>query len=131
MPGRSVLVSAWFHLGLWILVIFGLSSWPDLGPPDVRVPGSDKIVHAGEYAILGFLFARARLRNASTGRSAAAGAVLGVVVGILDEWYQSGTPGRDSSAYDALADLVGATLGAVAFRVQHVRRAGRAERGTR
>lgn len=122
MTGRSIFTSAWFLFGLWILVIFGLSSWSDLGTQDTRIPGSDKLLHAGEYAILGILFARARLRGASLGRRAAVGAILGAAIGVLDEWYQTHTPGRDSSLYDALADTIGASIGAVVFRLRHATR---------
>ena len=75
----------------------------------------DKICHLGEYGILGFLFARAARREARFWSTVVAGAVLGILLGGLDENYQRLTPGREVSRMDVLADLLGATLGALAW----------------
>lgn len=104
---------AWIAFGLWIVAILALSSIPGFGPPDVGLPGADKVCHLGEYGILGWLFARARGGNRSALRRAVWGALVGLCMGIVDENYQRLTPGRDVSALDALADVSGATLGAV------------------
>jgi VanZ family protein len=76
------------------------------------VPIADKFSHLGEYAVLGALYARARMSGAPMRRAALGGALLGLVVGSLDEIYQQRTPGRESSALDACADILGAALGA-------------------
>jgi VanZ family protein len=112
---RSSRLAAWLPFGLWIAVIFGLSSIPDFGPPDVGVPLADKIAHLGEYAVLGALYARARSGGTRGARGAVAGAVLGACIGALDETYQRTTPGREVSILDAAADTLGAALGVVSW----------------
>lgn len=104
--------SRWLHWGLWLVLIFGLSSVPDLTPPGPSVPGIDKIFHAGEYALLGALWVRAwGVRR----RGFWLGAALGLAVGLLDELYQGTVPGREMDALDALADTMGAALGGSAW----------------
>jgi VanZ family protein len=125
MTVRTVWRWPWLPFGFWILVIITLSSIPYLGPPDVGIPWADKICHLGEYGILGILFARAGLRNASTKRTLWVGALLGLVIGSLDENYQRHTPGRDVSALDATADTIGALLGALLWRLASARWAAR------
>jgi VanZ family protein len=113
-PGRRSRAAAWIPVGLWILVIFGLSSIPDLGPPQVGLPLLDKLCHAGEYGVLGWLWSRAR--GASGFAAFVSGALVGLGVGILDESYQSRVPGRDTDALDVAADTIGAAAGALAWR---------------
>lgn len=116
MPGFGARRSTWLPFVLWLVVVFGMSSIPNLSPPDVGLPLPDKIAHLGEYAVLGALFTRARGGRRGVGRTMLAGALLGAVVGALDEAYQSHTPGREVSAFDALADALGAALGALVWR---------------
>lgn len=81
--------------------------------PTVPVPavvGLDKVLHASAYGVLGILIRRAHGTDASA-TALATGAMLGIVAGIVDEWIQSGTPGRTATATDALADAVGVILG--------------------
>jgi VanZ family protein len=112
MPGFGARRSTWLPFVLWLGVVFGLSSIPNLSPPDVGLPMSDKIAHLGEYAVLGALFTRARGGRRSVWLTMLVGLALGAVIGTVDESYQSRTPGREVSAFDALADTIGATLGA-------------------
>jgi VanZ family protein len=121
MPGRPSRRSAWIPFGIWVAVVFGLSSVPNLGPPDVGLPMADKFCHLGEYGMLGILFARAQLPGVSWRRALVSGALLGLLIGAIDESYQSGTPGRDVSALDALADTVGAALGALMWTLWNAR----------
>ena len=116
MSGRTLFRSTWLPVVCWVVVIFGLSSMPDLNPPDVGLPQTDKIYHLGEYSVLGFLVARAAWPGAGAARAAASGAALGLLLGSLDEMYQQLTPGRQVSALDATADLAGAALGALGWR---------------
>jgi VanZ family protein len=112
--GRRSWVSAWVPFGLWVLVIIGLSSIPDLGPPRIGLPLMDKLCHVGEYGVLGLLWGRARGARALA-PSLAAGALVGLGLGSADEIYQVGVPGRDSSLFDVAADVVGAALGAAVW----------------
>jgi VanZ family protein len=102
----------WLLVLIWIGVILGLSSIPSPGHPKLQVNGVDKIVHAIEYGVLGFLFLRAlRVSRASMWRAVLVAALLGVAVGTFDEWYQRRIPGRHSDPTDTAADAVGAGLG--------------------
>jgi VanZ family protein len=125
MAGRGSALGAWLPFGIWLAVIFGLSSLPNLRPPEVGLPLADKLAHLGEYAILGALFGRARRGGGSPARALLAGALLGAVIGTLDELYQRGTPGRQSGPADALADTLGAALGCWVQSRFAARRAGR------
>lgn len=74
--------------------------------------GADKLLHAVGYAALAF--AAAAAANASTARRVA-GVVLAVLVfGVGVELLQPFV-GRTASILDALADLAGATAGALAW----------------
>ncbi|MFQ5599507.1 MAG: VanZ family protein [Candidatus Krumholzibacteriia bacterium] len=120
MSGRWL--RPWLLLGGWMLVIFGVSSLPDLGTSGVEAPGLDKIFHMCEYGVLGFLYARAGLTDAGRWRSAWGGALVGLVVGSLDELYQGTVPGREVDVLDTCADVAGAALGALARRAWTRRR---------
>ena len=82
MPGRTSWRSAWLPLAFWVTVIFGLSSIPDLSPPQVGIPMTDKLAHFGEYGILGALFTRARSGRRGTARSLLTGLFLGLPVAV-------------------------------------------------
>ena len=66
----------------------------------------DKLIHLLEFAILGFLAAKA------TG-SARGGFVVAALWGAVDEIHQVFTPGRGSGLDDWAADLIGGFLGAM------------------
>jgi len=107
---RWVAPLAWGALLIWL----GQQKGEDL--PDSALwefPGGDKFVHAGAYAVLGALTAWAA-RSSAVSRAALAGAAAAVVIGLLDEWGQASTAGRDSSWADLVADLVGGALGGAA-----------------
>ena len=127
MSGRTWVRSAWLPAACWVLVIFGMSSISGLSPPDIGLPMADKFAHLGEYGILGFLFARAAWPEAGTLRALRSGAILGLLLGSVDEMYQGHTAGREVSALDATADLTGALLGSLGWslwtRWRAVRRA--------
>ena len=107
----------WFPVLLYVTLIFTLSSIANLKLPDV--PGlSDKLAHAGEYGVLGFLLVRA-LRGTNvmaTSLSAALVAVLfGLVIGLADELYQAHVPGRVSDPTDYAVDALGLVISAALF----------------
>lgn len=128
MSGRRIVRSRWWAVAGWIVAIFGVSSIPDLGPPSVDLPWTDKIAHLCEYGILGLLYARAGVQAAPTWRRALGGAITGALVGGVDELYQRSIPGRDSSGLDLAADAVGAGLGAIAWGRVAALRAARSAR---
>src|SRR5262249_17594797 len=95
----------WFPVLLYITLIFTISSVPNLRVPNF--PGlSDKLVHACEYGVLGFLMVRAlRGTTMATSLPASLVAVLfGLGVALADELYQAYVPGRQSDPADFAAD---------------------------
>ena len=107
-------VRRWLPVLAWAAVIFAFSSVPDLG---TGLGGWDlvlrKIAHAGEFAVLGALLARA------IGRPWLA-AALGVVYAVSDEVHQTFVPGRAGSPVDVAIDTVGVVCGVLVW--QHVAR---------
>jgi VanZ family protein len=106
----------WIALGLYLALILYVSTRPHLTPP-VRFPMWDKLAHACEYAVAGFLVHGALRR---TGQPAGSGmgwrrvlvfAIAGIALALTDEWVQSHVPGRDATLTDAAADGVGLLAG--------------------
>ena len=95
----------------WAGVIFILTSIPSPQVPHL-FPGADKLVHFALYAVLGFLLARAVLRESASGAVVIAFALLvGIAAGALDEWHQQFIPGRSMELADWEADAVGSSVG--------------------
>jgi VanZ family protein len=100
--------SAWLLVGVYVVMIFALSSIPLLSPP-VKATHADKAAHFAEYFGLGWLLFRALSRTApgaSRGTRFLVAVGLGAVVAAVDEVYQ-GTVGRERSMTDWLADVTG------------------------
>ncbi len=114
---RELFVQYWLPVLLYVCLIFALSSQSNLKPP-LDFAYSDKLAHALEYAILGLLLARA-VRAAAMLEWPLTAALLalslGMIVGVADELFQSAIPGRDSSAFDFMADAVGLALGQLVY----------------
>ncbi len=107
MPERRRRTAAWIGAAAWAALLFGLSSLPAGRAPSspLSFPGDDKVVHAALYGVLGGLL------RVALGRSGPAIA-LAAAYGVSDELHQSFVPGRDADAFDWLADVAGAALGA-------------------
>ncbi len=108
----------------WVLLIglCGLIFWQSSGPVPARtpaLPGLDKLVHAGVYALLAFLAARAfaTLPRPYTPRTLAwAAALFATFYGLSDEVHQAFVPDRTADIWDLAADAFGAFAGAVFYR---------------
>jgi VanZ family protein len=104
---------AWVPVPLWTAVIFLASSVPGSELPSL--PGqSDKLVHAGVYAILGALVVRAARVTWPrwTGkRTVAMAMIFCVLYGASDEFHQAFTPMRTPDWRDLLADMIGGAIG--------------------
>ena len=111
-------LSLWVPVALYVAMIFWVSSAVRPLPGMRFIPRIDKLYHFLEYAPLGWLLARA-LRGSSPRLSWAlaawAAVALAACVAGSDEFYQSFVPGKVSSAWDALADVAGSTLGCCYF----------------
>ncbi len=104
-----------------VITFFSSLSGPEL--PQYGFMVHDKILHTCEYAGFGFLLARALGPRRWWWAIA-----LGLAFGVLDEFHQSFVPHRNGNdPFDMTADLVGSTLGALAFWAFH-RRQSRVKR---
>ena len=103
-------IALWAPVLLYMAVIFGLSS---ISHPPATPGGSDKVLHALSYGVLGFLFARALTggREAVTPRVVILTICFGAAYGASDELHQYFNPPRAVEA----ADPIGAGLGAGAL----------------
>ena len=112
---------AWWPALAWAGVIWWASSLvvtPDMYP---TVRGGDKLFHAGEFLVYGYLMARgAWLRRWSTTRSEWHRIMAVVLItAVIDEWHQAFVPFRHADALDAAVDLLGGALGALGFARDH------------
>jgi VanZ family protein len=98
-------------------VIFVLSAQPDLnsGLGTIDFIGR-KIVHAGEYALLCFLWWRALRTVAAPGRALAVALAIAVAYAASDEIHQLSVHGRHGSPIDVGIDSAGALGAALAIR---------------
>ena len=110
--GGPNITRRWLTVAGYVAVIFFLSAQPGL-----RVPGTfvyrDKVAHFLEYFGLGMLVWRAA-RDTWPGQKPLSRALLVLLacmaLGAIDERFQAGIPGRESSVYDWFADSSGALL---------------------
>lgn len=96
-------------------LIFVVSSF-EIEVPGIRhIPLRDKGIHFVEYAVLGWLCARASRRSwpsASAWRTAAFAVFVSVLWGLSDEIHQAFVPGRSPELSDVVTDLFGSIAGA-------------------
>ena len=98
---------------LMMVLIFWLSSQPDLPSPLPPFNFSDKLIHFIVFGILGWLTARGLSHCTKDGIrrhyfSIAVG--LTIVFAASDEWHQSFVPGRYADVLDWVADALGIIL---------------------
>jgi VanZ family protein len=114
----------------WGLLLITLTSWPR--PPAIPVvssiPDFDKVIHALLYGVEAFLLYRAiRWRDRPGFSLPRVLAIVGIMAvwGVLDEVHQYWIPGRSVEATDVMADVIGATVGALAASIAQARPGGR------
>ncbi|HSG29696.1 MAG TPA: VanZ family protein, partial [Candidatus Krumholzibacterium sp.] len=115
----------WLPLLIWVVMIFSLSSIPDLTPGDIKLPhGTDKVVHFTEYAILAMLFYRGLSYGSARFKWGLFFLTIGTAAGLggLDELYQSYVPGRDSSLMDLMADFAGIAGGSLVTILKDIKK---------
>ena len=110
----------WLPVYLYAALIFFYSS---LSQPALvsKILHADKLLHFVEYAILGYLLARAAKNSANSGLSAhfrIFAVTVALVYGLSDEFHQYFVPGRHAEALDIVADGLGAFLGQLFLRVR-------------
>jgi len=109
----------WGPAILWTAVLFAASSRSSL-PVDLH-SGTDKLAHFGAYSILGCLLARGSVRSRI---SLPLVVLIGILIGGLDELYQSTIPNRVADVGDWIADSLGVVAGVVLHQLWW-RRGGR------
>lgn len=113
-------LAAWAPVVVWAGAIFFLSGRSDPDVPGWTPPGADKAAHFALYAVLGATLARAWTRTADAATGHTIPLLLGVLYALSDEWHQSFVPGRQPSAGDLLADVLGLACGyLVVLRLFH------------
>lgn len=101
--------------GVWIVILTILSSLSQPGP-HVNVAHFDKIVHTTWFMLGGAALALALASRAfpevPAWRTIGLGVLLaGGLIGWMDEWHQSFTPGRQGlDVFDWAADVLGSLL---------------------
>jgi len=102
----------WLFVAGYVALIFVLSAQPGL-----HVPGTfayrDKVAHLLEYGGLGtlvWLAARDTWPTQKPLNRALLVLLACMALGAIDEKFQAGIPGRESSVYDWLADSTGALV---------------------
>jgi VanZ family protein len=115
----KLFVLYWLPVILYCVLIFIQSSYPATQSLP-RFPHADKLVHAGAYTLLGFLFFRA-FQTTRIHKGVALlvmlSALASSVYGISDELHQYFVPSRTASIADVLADGLGSIIGALAAQI--------------
>ncbi len=123
IPNRNsrfkIFLFYWLPIIIYCLAIFIQSSLP--APESLPAfPQSDKLLHAGAYALLGFLFWRA-FKITQVPKTAMLlillSALSSTAYGISDEVHQYFVPSRTFSLGDMLANTVGSFIGAAAAHI--------------
>ncbi|MBC8128281.1 MAG: VanZ family protein [Gloeobacteraceae cyanobacterium ES-bin-144] len=107
----------------WFGTLWILSSMSGVGP-NVSINHLDKVAHFIYFFGGGVLLAGWRFRYQPVRPSwkliLTTTILTMALIGWLDEWHQSFTPGRSGNdPFDWLADLLGATAGAFALKAFH------------
>ncbi len=111
----------WCLLLLWFLGIFVISSIPAREIPGPNIPHLDKLVHFVAYGFGGFFLAWG-FASIGRRRNILLVGVLITILGALDEWYQTLTPGRSGlDVGDMIADALGGFFGAFLYHKLHER----------
>ncbi|UCE66861.1 MAG: VanZ family protein [Candidatus Zixiibacteriota bacterium] len=94
---------------LWAVMIFIVSSIPDLSTPSLGFKFTDKMAHFGEFFFLGLLVTHAFSKwNISPVKVFWISACVSGLYGVMDEFHQLFVPGRQTDGFDMLADILGA-----------------------
>ena len=110
---RSHVFWRWVLLGGYAASIFALSSIPGQALPSVHI--SDKLIHIGEFGLLGLLMCRALTAQLPTwprSRIALLSLLVAICYGATDECHQLFVPARSAELADLTADSLGAALAA-------------------
>ena len=115
-------VVAWGLAVVYMAAIFTLSAQSRLPTPP-GILGWDKLQHVLAYMVLGLLLFRACVISPIARTSPyRLSLLLGALYGAFDEYHQGFVPGRDMSALDWLADVLGLIAALILMRILEMRR---------
>jgi VanZ family protein len=114
-------VRRWLPPLIWAGVILLGTSLPQDAVP-VQTSGIDKVLHFSIYTIFAFLLTRQISEDTTPWRAVIGAILLSAAFAAADEWHQRFIPGRFPEFADWIADVCGATLGAIAYAVFFGRR---------
>ncbi len=111
---------------LWFTVLWGISAFSLPGNLNPPIAHFDKIAHFGFFfggsgLLCAYLYRR-NPEHPNWPKLILTTVIIIALIGALDEFHQSFTPGRfGNDPMDWLADLLGATTGALTFkRIHHL-----------
>ena len=120
---RQETMSAWLVVVSYAAIIFYFSSQP--APLSLPLfPGFDKLAHALAFGALGLLLYWAigcSFQALSVRSNGFLSVVISAMYGISDEIHQTFVPTRHADPFDVLADVAGAALALIAFRLLYSR----------
>lgn len=98
---------------LWAATLFALSSFSAPVPPGgPEIPHLDKVAHFGYFMGGAFIFTTWLLLRKKTPLQILFPLLVFTLIGALDEWHQTFTPGRSGNdPFDWLADILGSLTG--------------------
>ena len=106
-------IRLWLPAVIYMVLIFALSAQSN-PMPALTEHVWDKLLHATEYAVLGFLLARALVGEGLSWMLALFVAVmLACGYAFTDEYHQGFVPNRTSDVHDWMADTLGSAVGAL------------------
>lgn len=110
-PTIPEFLNYWLPPLIYAALIFYLSSLPGTAFVSPFF-SADKVFHLGEYAVLGYLLARALGRyQIKKKRLFLTAALICVAYGLSDELHQFFVPNRCTSLMDVIVDGMGSSLG--------------------
>jgi VanZ family protein len=125
MPPPPKHPAVWFTaFAAWLGLLWWLSSLGPSHPSGPSIPHLDKVAHFGYFlggaGLLSAALFRLNPANPNWPRIIGITLLTLAAVGVLDEWHQTHTPGRDGNSLgDWLADITGATIGTLIFYRLH------------
>lgn len=109
---------------LWSATLWMLSASSPSFQGAPKIPHLDKIAHFGYFfggaGLLAAFFFRLNPQRPDWRKIIGLTVVILAIVGALDEYHQTFTPGRSGNdRFDWLADLIGAIVGSLTFKRFH------------
>ncbi|NQT22242.1 MAG: VanZ family protein [Candidatus Omnitrophica bacterium] len=116
VKGMTRFLKFWGPVFVYMALMWYISSRPVGKIAFLRIPFADKALHIAEFALFGYLLARALSYDRMDEDRILIPIIvimLGVIWGVIDEIHQLFIPLRNSSIFDVIADAFGASIGGV------------------